>query len=310
MKALVTGGAGFIGSNLVSQLLKLNYKVIIIDNLDTGSRKFFKKSELDRIKFIKSDLKNISSSEKYFKGIDLAIHLAALADIKNTFINTRKDFERNLLTTFNFLECVRLNKVSKIIFASSSAAIGQPKLIPTPEDISVDSQISLYGANKFASEALISAYCHGYGIKGVIFRFVSILGKNYHHGHVIDFYNQLVKNPNKLKVRGNGFQKKSYLHVNDCVEGIIKLGIKLTHKKNFEVYNLGHNDFCTVRQSIKIICNKLNLNPKIFYENKKIGWIGDNPFTFLDISKAKKKGWKPKYSIKKAIEDTVDYISQ
>ena len=294
MRVLITGGAGFIGSNLVSQLLKLNYKVSIIDNLDTGSKSFFSKEDLNKIKFINSDINNLKNVKKHFKNIDIAIHLAALADIKNTFINPKLDFEKNLLSTFNFLEAVRHHDIKKIIFASSSAAIGQPKVIPTPEEINVTEQISLYGANKYSSEALISAYCHGYNIKAVCFRFVSILGKNYHHGHIVDFYNQLIKNPKVLNVRGNGYQKKSYLHVDDCVKGIIKLGIHLNNNKNFDIFNLGHPDYFTVRQSVKIICNKLKLSPKVIYEKKKIGWIGDNPFTFLDITKANKNNGKIK----------------
>ena len=193
-----------------------------------------------------------------------------------------------------------------MIFSSTGSVYGESKQIPTSETAPFPIQTSLYGASKISAESIISAYAEAYNIKCYLFRFVSILGPRYSHGHVFDFVNQLQNTPNSLKVLGDGHQKKSYLHVEDCIVGIWKSINKF--KKKVNIINLGTNEFITVRQSIKIICKKLNMAPNLIFKGGKRGWIGDSPFIFLNTKKIKSIGWKPKYSIKKSVENTVEYI--
>jgi UDP-glucose 4-epimerase len=236
----------------------------------------------------------------------VVIHLAANADIRFGLDHPTKDIEQNILATSNVLESMRVNGIKKIIFSSTGSVYGEAKQIPTPETVSFPIQTSLYAASKLACEGLISAYCEGYGFSANIFRFVSILGERYTHGHVFDFLKQLNQHPNYLDVLGNGKQQKSYLYVGDCINAI--LSIPIFDKVN--IYNLGTEESIELNQSIKTICNYMNLNPEIKYSGGNQGWIGDNPLIHLDISKAKNSGWKPKYSIKYGIENTVKWLSE
>jgi UDP-glucose 4-epimerase len=304
---LVTGCAGFIGSNLVDFFLEKNFYIIGIDDLSTGKISFLKNAfNHKKFRFIKQDLLNFKKITKYFKNIDLVIHLSANADVRNGPLHPKLDLEKNLIVTSNVLEAMRLNNVRKIAFASTGSIYGEAKKIPTPENVDFPIQTSLYGASKLGCEGLISAYSEAYNIKSWIFRFVSILGERYTHGHVIDFYRSLIKTPKSLKVLGDGNQKKSYLYVQDCIEAIYLALRKSNQKVN--IFNLGTNDYCRVKDSIKWICNELNLSPKLKYNGGKRGWVGDNPFIFLDVKKIKSLGWKPKLSIEHSIIRTVQYL--
>ena len=217
-----------------------------------------------------------------------------------------KDIKQNIIVTHKILEQMVKNQIKKLVFSSTGSVYGEAREIPTKENASFPIQTSLYGASKVSAEALISAYSEAYNLKSYIFRFVSILGQRYSHGHVYDFLNQLIDNPKKLYILGNGYQKKSYLHVLDCVEGIWMSIKKFKNKVN--IINLGTKEYITVKKSVKIICNKLGLKPKLKYSGGKRGWVGDNPFIFLDTKKANSVGWRPKYNIEKSIKDTVDYL--
>ena len=253
-KILVTGCAGFVGSNLVDRLLTYKHQIIGIDNLRTG-QKFFLRHALKNknFKFIKCDLLNLNKLKKIFKGSEMVFHLAANADVRYGYKNPFRDLEQNTITTYNVLEAMKKNNINKIVFCSTGSIYGEPKKFPTPEHDKFPLQTSFYGASKLAGESLIQAYCESFGFKSWIFRFVSILGNRYGHGHVYDFCKQLFNNSNYLKVLGNGNQRKSYLHVSDCINAIL-ISLKKS-KKKINIFNLGTNEYINVRQSIKIICN-------------------------------------------------------
>ena len=302
---LVTGSSGFIGSHLVEFLIKKNKFVIGLDNFSTGNKKFIENIDKKNFKFYKVDLYK-ENIDKYFNNVSEIYHLSANADVRYGIKHRDKDLKQNIIVTHKILEqCVK-NNIKKLIFSSTGSVYGEAKEIPTKEDCSFPIQTSLYGASKLSAESLICAYAEAYDLKCYIFRFVSILGPRYSHGHVYDFLKKLGQNPLKLNVLGDGNQKKSYLHVFDCIEAIWK-SINF-FKKKINIINLGTNQYITVKQSIKIISKKLGLKPKLFYNGGKRGWVGDNPFIFLDTKKIKSTGWKPKLSIEKSIESTVEYI--
>ena len=308
-KIVVTGCAGFIGSNLIDKLLSLKSDQIIgIDNLSTGQKRFIDKALKNRnFKFIKMDLLNLNLLKKKFKNVKIVYHLAANADVRSGFDHPKKDLEQNAICTFNILEAMRYNSVEKIIFTSTAPIYGDTRIFPTPENAPIPNQTSLYGSAKLYCESLIQSYCEGYNFQSWIFRFVSILGPRYTHGHVFDFYTQLnINKENKLKILGNGLQKKSYLNVKDCVSAIL-IATKKANKK-INIFNLGCDEFINVNKSAKTICKKLNVKPKFFYTGGKSGWIGDQPFVFLKTKKIRKLGWKNKFNIEESIKMTVNWL--
>ena len=309
--ALVTGSAGFIGSNIVDELLKKKFFEIGVDNFRTG-KKLHIKDHLKNKNFIfkKKDLTKMNDVKSIFKKkIDIIFHMAANADVRKGYLNPLNDLKYNTIMTSNILEQVRIKKIKKFIFCSTGSVYGESKTIPTPENDNFPVQTSMYGASKLACEGLVQAYSEAYGIKSYIFRFVSILGPRYTHGHIIDFFKKLKKNKNRLKILGDGNQKKSYLHIKDCVSAILHvIDKKINNKVN--IYNLGTDETITVKESAKIICNYLNLKPKIYYTGGIRGWIGDVPVIKLKTQKIKSTGWKPKYSIKNSIIDTLKYLQR
>ena len=309
--ALVTGCAGFIGSNLVKKLLENNYRIIGVDNYRTGKKDFIKKFiRNNKFKFYNLDLTKNANLNKIFKNkIDLIFHVAANADVSKGYKKPYNDFKYNTLMTFKLLEHARLKKVKKIIFCSTGSIYGETKNIPTPENDFFPIQTSMYGASKLACEGLIQAYSEAYNIKSYIFRFVSILGPNYTHGHIVDFYNKLKKNKKVLKILGNGKQRKSYLHIYDCLNAIFKT-INRKSKNNVNIFNLGTNEVITVVESAKIICKFMKVNPRFNFSGGERGWIGDVPHIKLNISKILKTGWRPKYTIKQSIISTLNYLNE
>jgi len=307
--ALVTGCAGFIGSNLVDDLLARGFDVLGIDNLSTGRVEFLQAAmSKPGFTFLRIDLEDAEALPKHFQGVDIVYHLAANADVRFGPDHPRRDLEQNTIVTHNVLEAMRIAGVKKIIFSSTGSVYGESSVTPTPEDAPFPIQTSLYGASKLAGEALIQAYCESFGFQAWIFRFVSILGPRYSHGHVFDFYQQLRENKNRLNVLGDGHQRKSYLHVNDCINGI-KIAIeKSTAKVN--IFNLGVDATCEVRESIGWITGKLGVHPETNFGTQTRGWIGDNPLIHLSTKKINSLGWRPKFSIQEGVEDTVRFLSQ
>lgn len=304
---IITGAAGFIGSNLVDRLLQEGNKVIGIDNFSTGQRRFIENALThENFTFFEIDLLDLVSLKQSFIQAEIVIHLAANADVRFGTHHPHKDLEQNTIATHNVLEAMRANNIKKIVFSSTGSVYGEAPIVPTPENAPFPIQTSLYGASKVACEAMIAAYCEGFGFQSWIFRFVSILGDRYTHGHVFDFYKQLKINPSQLVVLGNGKQRKSYLHIDDCIDAILLALDKATDKVN--IFNLGVNDYCEVNHSINWICDTLRVMPKLEYSGGDRGWIGDNPFIFLDTKRIQSLGWKPKYSIHEAIIKTTEYL--
>ena len=307
MSLIITGCAGFIGSNIVDRFLKLGYKVVGIDNLSTGQYGFLEGALRDsHFKFINLDLLNLDGLKLAFTGGDTVIHLAANADVRFGTHHPGRDLEQNTFGTYNVLEAMRVNGIKRIAFASTGSVYGDAKLIPTPEDAGFPIQTSLYGASKAAGEGLIAAYCEGFAIQAWIFRFVSILGERYSHGHIFDFYQKLKVDPSQLSVLGNGRQRKSYLYVQDCIDAILIAMDKAQDKVN--IFNLGVDGYCELNDSINWICESLGVNPRLEYSGGDRGWVGDNPFIYLDTSRIQALGWKPKHTIKEGVLKTVEYL--
>ena len=307
MNFFVTGAAGFIGSNLVDRLLADGHTVIGYDNLSTGFIKFITSAlKYDGFELISGDLLDIQELTKSMKGCDFVFHFAANADVRSGLDHPYKDLEQNTIATFNVLEAMRANSIGKIAFSSTGAMYGEPKIFPTPEDAPLPVQTSLYGSSKLACEGLISAYCEGYDFQSWIFRFVSVMGERYTHGHVFDFYKQLVTHPDSLYVLGNGKQKKSSMYVQDCISAMFLAVDKAKDKVN--IFNLGTDGYCEVNDSIRWITEHLGLNPLVTYSGGERGWVGDSPFIYLDTKKIRKLGWEPKMTIQDGILITVDWL--
>ena len=307
MKYFVTGGAGFIGSNLVDRLLSKGNDVTVYDNFSTGIPEYLENAKKNSgFTLIKGDLLDPDLLNQVISGCDFVFHLAANADVRFGTEHPAKDLHQNTIATFNVLEAMRKNSIDKIAFSSTGSVYGEAKVIPTPEHAPFPIQTSLYGASKLAGEGLIEAYCEGFGFQSWIFRFVSILGERYPHGHVFDFYKQLRTHPEKLDVLGNGHQKKSYLYIQDCLDAI-HIAIQNSHEK-VNIFNLGTDEYCELNNSINWISEHLGLTPEIHYTGGERGWIGDNPFIFLDCTKIRSFGWKPKYSIKDGIIKTLEFL--
>lgn len=307
MRYFVTGCAGFIGSHLTDRLLKAGHEVIGFDDFSTGIDVFLNQAkQSNQFTLHKSSLLNLDHLKKAMASADAVFHLAANADVRHGTQHPHKDLEQNTLATYHVLEAMRHNGIKTIAFASTGSIYGEATIIPTPENAPFPIQTSLYGASKLAAEGLIQAYCEGFNFKSYIFRFVSILGERYTHGHIFDFYKQLLNNPEKLTILGDGKQRKSYLYIEDCIDAIL---FAMQHAdKPINIFNLGTDEYCKVTDSINWICEYLNLKPERHFTGTDRGWIGDNPFIYLDINAICTLGWKPKLSIREAVTRTIHYL--
>lgn len=304
MRILVTGAAGFIGSTLADRLLADGHEVVGYDNLSTGRREFLNPA----LAFHCADLLDPGALARAMRGVELVFHLAASADVRFGTDHPRRDLEQNTIATANVLEAMRACGVNRIAFSSTGSIYGEPAVFPTPEDAPLPVQTSLYGASKLAAEGLIEAYCEGFGMQGYIFRFVSILGERYSHGHVFDFYKQLRAHPDTLDVLGDGKQRKSYLYVQDCIGAMLLAVGKAREKVN--IFNLGTDEYCQVDESIGWITEHLGVKPRIRYAGGERGWIGDSPFIFLDCRRIRALGWQPRLSIREGVIRTLRYFEQ
>lgn len=308
MRAFVTGGAGFIGSSLVDHLLGLGHTVVAYDNFSTGQRAFVAGAlGHPRFTLVEGDTLDTTALTAAMAGCDTVFHLAANADVRFGTEHPRRDLEQNTIATFNVLEAMRANGIKRIAFSSTGSVYGEAHVFPTPEDAPFPVQTSLYGASKLAGEGLIAAYGSGFGFEGCIFRFVSILGERYTHGHVFDFYRSLREDPTRLRVLGNGRQRKSYLYIGDCLDAMLLAMAKT--RGSIEIYNLGTNEYCEVNDSIGWISKRLGVAPELEYTGGERGWIGDNPFIFLDTAKITSLGWQPKLTIREGVIRTLDYLT-
>jgi UDP-glucose 4-epimerase len=304
LRYLVTGCAGFIGSALTGRLLADGHEVVGYDNFSTGREAFLPPAR--KFRLVRGNMLNSKTLAEAMDGVEFVFHLAANADVRFGMAHPRKDLEQNTIATHNVLDTMRRHGVRRIAFSSTGSVYGESPLIPTPEDAPFPIQTSLYGASKLAGEGLIAAYCAGLGFQAYIFRLVSILGERYTHGHVVDFYKQLRAHPNRLTVLGDGRQRKSYLYVGDCVDAMLTAIGRSGDSVN--IFNLGHETYCEVNESIGWICAALGVTPQIEYRGGVRGWIGDNPFIFLDTTRIRALGWNPTLSIQEGVIKTLDYL--
>jgi UDP-glucose 4-epimerase len=309
LRFFVSGCAGFIGSNLIDRLLAANHQVVGYDNFSTGRRAFLESAlRSERFTLITGDLLDAKKLTSSMAGCEFVFHLAANADVRFGTDHPRKDLEQNTIATMNLLEAMRAGGIRDIAFASTGSIYGEALCFPTPENASIPIQTSFYGASKLAAEGFIEAYCEGFGMRAFIFRFVSILGERYTHGHVFDFYKQLRAHPEYLDVLGNGLQRKSYLYVQDCLDAML-LAIESRPGK-VNIFNLGLDEYCEVNDSIGWICGQLGVRPELRYSGGDRGWVGDNPFIFLDCSAIRSLGWRPQLNIQQAVIRTVKFLEQ
>ncbi len=303
----VTGAAGFIASNLIDRLLSLGHSVIGYDNLSSGQERFLAEATRSAsFTFVKGDILDAGALTAAMQGAELVFHLAANADVRFGTEHPSRDLEQNTIGTFRVLEAMRSTGIKHIAFSSTGSVYGEAKVFPTPETAPFPIQTSLYGAAKVAGEGLISAFCEGFGFQAWIFRFVSILGERYSHGHVYDFYRSLRGDPATLHILGNGKQRKSYLYVQDCVSAMLLAVERATDKVN--IFNLGADEYVEVNDSVGYICAALGIEPARTYSGGERGWIGDNPFILLDTAKIKALGWQPTLTIREGILKTLAYL--
>ena len=303
----VTGGAGFIGSHVADTLLARGARVTVYDNFSTGFREFLPKHESCRV--VEGDLLDQKTLDEAMRGAQFVFHLAANADIKDNLKDPRKCIDQNIVATQNVLEAMRSAGVREIAFSSTGSVYGDAEKIPTPEDAPFPVQTSIYATSKVAAEGLLSSYALGFDFRTWVFRFVSLLGPRYTHGHVMDFWRKLRRDPSRLEVLGNGKQKKSYLHVLDCVGAMFTAVEK--SRQSINVLNLGHTEWIEVNDSIAIITRAMGLispGPRLDYAGGERGWVGDSPRILLDTSRIRALGWAPTRTIEESIVDTLRFL--
>lgn len=292
MKYFVTGGAGFIGSHLVDYLMKRDHQVTVYDNLSSGCKRFIAHHFCQPgFRFIQADLLDLNTLRKAIGKHDIVFHLAANPDIRYGITHPDTDLKQGTLTTFNVLEAMRQGNVSKIVFSSSSVVYGEPTVIPTPENYGPLVPVSLYGASKLAGEGLITAYAHTFDMKAWIFRLANIVGSRSTHGIIIDFINKLKKNPEELEILGDGRQSKSFLLVEECIEGIF---YGVTHsRKRVNIFNLGGKDQISATKIARIlIAESKRKGVKFRYTGGRKGWEGDVTIMKLAVDRMKRLGWE------------------
>ncbi|RNI15802.1 SDR family NAD(P)-dependent oxidoreductase [Methanohalophilus sp. RSK] len=308
-KILVTGGAGFIGSHLVDSLMEQGNEVTVFDNLSSGNLEFIEKyMDKPNFSFIEADLLDPKEIERACGDIDLVYHVAANPDVRLGAENTKVHFDQNILTTYNLLEAMRKNNVENIVFTSTSTVYGEAKVIPTPEDYGPLVPISLYGASKLASEALITSYCHTFDMNCWLFRFANIIGSRSNHGIIFDFIRKLKDNPESLEILGDGKQSKSYLHVTQCVEAILFVvkNAKGVDSENVNIFNIGSEDTISATEIGEAVVEEMGLADVTFnYTGGPRGWKGDVPKMRLAVEKLKNLGWKPGIDSEESVSQTV-----
>jgi UDP-glucose 4-epimerase len=310
-RACITGGAGFIGSNLADRLSADGVEVVIVDDFRTGRREFLSVAlERPGVRLVEGDVLEMSVLEDALTGCDWVFHLQANADVRRGLEHPRRDLEQNTIATSNVLEAMRISGVRRIAFSSTGSVYGEPAAFPTPEDAAFPLQTSLYGASKLAGEGLIEAYAAGYGFTGLILRFVSILGERYTHGHVFDFFCALKRDPTNLQVLGDGLQEKSYLYVQDCIDAMLIASARHHDEAGAHVYNLGTGATVLVDESVAIITEHLGLSPHISHTGGRRGWTGDSPLIHLDTARIGGLGWQPRLTIREGLVRTLDWLVQ
>ncbi|MCW3018604.1 MAG: NAD-dependent epimerase/dehydratase [Solirubrobacterales bacterium] len=308
-RACITGGAGFIGSNLVDRLIDRGVEVVILDNFSTGRHEFVAGALAGAsARLVEGDVLDISAIEDAVDGCDWVFHLQANADLRRGLEHPQRDLHQNTIATSNVLEAMRVRGVKQIVFASTGSVYGEPTVFPTPEDAPFPVQTSLYAASKLAGEALIEAYTSGFGFTGIICRFVSVLGERYSHGHVFDFYRALKNDPTHLRVLGDGRQEKSYMYVGDCISAVLAIADLHAGDAGARIYNLGTDETLLVDESVALIAEHLSLSPKVEHAGGHRGWVGDSPLIRLDTTRVRDLGWRPQLTIEQALVRTLEWL--
>lgn len=304
MRALVTGGAGFIGSHLIDRLVSRGDEVVVLDNLSSGKIEFIEEHiNSGSVVLIDGDITVFDDVLNAMNGIDCVFHLAANPDIRLGTKITDTDLKQGTIATYNIVESMRRCEVKKIVFASSSVVYGENAPMPTPENHGPCMPISLYGASKQAGEGLISSWVGTFGLQAWIFRFANIIGHRGTHGVIFDFIHKLKADPSRLEVLGNGLQEKSYMEVGDCVEGI--LHVMENSNDNLNLFNLGSHDTASVTRIAEIVIEETNcVDAKIEYTGGDRGWAGDIPRAMLGIDKMLSTGYDVRYNSEDAIRHT------
>lgn len=307
MTVLVTGGAGFIGSHLVDELVRRGERVIVYDNFSSGFRRHLAMLlKTGRLEIVEGDILDLGALTAAMEGVSAVFHLAANADVRGGIADRYVDVQQNIVGTHRVLEAMKTVGAEQIVFTSSATVYGEPDRFPTPEDQPLV-QTSLYGASKLAAEAMIQAYGEYFGIRSYCFRFVSWIGERYSHGVIYDFVNKLRVNPERLEILGDGLQKKSYLHVSDGIRGIFMALERIKNLKN--VLNLGHVDYVSVTELAGIVCEEMGLKDVNFhFTGGQRGWLGDSPLVQLNISRMQQAGFQPHVSIQEGIRRTTRYL--
>ncbi len=303
MRIFLTGGAGFVGTNLVQALLKEKHTVTIYDNFSSGAESFVPDSA--GVTVIKGDVLDSDALTKAMKNHDLVFHLSANPDVRIGERNPLLEFEQGIRATFTVLEAMRQNGITQIAFSSSSVVYGEPQQLPTPESYGPLLPISLYGATKMSSEALLSAYHGTFGFTVWIFRFANVVGTPSTHGLLHDLFQKLDKNDKSLEVLGDGTQTKSYIHVRDLVDAMVYT-INNTNERGIHVFNVGGDDTISVREIAEMVIKKRKSNAKIHYTGTSRGWKGDVTQMHLDCTKLHSTGWKQTMSSREAISAAIE----
>ncbi len=308
MRAFVTGGAGFIGSNLVDALIEKDYEITVYDNLSSGRKKFISQYfGKNGFKFIQGELSDVEKLKDAMRGSEYVFHFASNPDIARGMVETDLDLREGTILTYNVLEAMRVNNVKKILYSSGSGVYGDVGAVATAEDYGPLLPISMYGASKLACEAMISAFCHMFDIQAWIFRFANVVGGRQTHGVCLDFIKRLKKNPQQLEILGDGTQSKSYIYVKDCVEAMLFLMRESNEKVN--IYNVATNDYLDVTSIANIVTEEMGLkNVQYKYSGGDRGWKGDVPLVRFNLNKIHKLGWKARYTSSEAVRLSVKEI--
>ncbi|HUW86022.1 MAG TPA: NAD-dependent epimerase/dehydratase family protein [Methanoregula sp.] len=301
---VVTGGAGFIGSHLVDTLVAQGNEVLVIDSLCSGHRETIARHiDSCKVRFVKRDLLD-DGWQDAIKGSDRLFHLAADPDVRQSAVNPEPTMQNNIIATYRVLEAMRQHDVPELVFTSTSTVYGDAAVIPTPESYTPLEPISVYGASKLACEALISAYCHSFGMKAWTFRFANIIGSRSGHGVISDFIQKLEKNPAELEILGDGKQIKSYLEVHECVAAML---FAVGHVRDtVNTFNIGSEDWIDVKSIAEIVTEEMHIpHTKYRYTGGDRGWIGDVPKMQLAIDKIKALRWKPQIGSRESVQIAV-----